>query len=235
MRRSFGLLALPAMAIIALRPGQAKADFIPPTGLAPGSQYEIMFVTSDRIGGSLFNYNQFAQTEASLNPTLPAATWHAIVSTSNPNSDAFGNAPSSPGIPVYDTLGNLITATGLYNYDPYFYTPPDHDEYGSPYLGEVWTGSNPDGYAAQYPLRDGPLNTTEADVGLSYVQNYGWIYSGGTELVELSLPIYALSSPITVPAPAPTPGPASLTMLVTGVLAVGAIGVSRRRRQATTT
>jgi hypothetical protein len=51
------------------------ATVVPPTGLAPGSKYQMVFVTADGTPATstdIFDYNAFARSEAApLNSLLP--------------------------------------------------------------------------------------------------------------------------------------------------------------------
>ncbi|MEI8376345.1 MAG: hypothetical protein WCJ35_26300, partial [Planctomycetota bacterium] len=97
-----GLLAVALTAT--LFGGTARANVILPTGLAPGSQYEIVFVTSDgttATSANIATYNNFVTAEANQNSTLYnlGVSWHAVASVV-PGPAATSNAPSA-GIPIY--------------------------------------------------------------------------------------------------------------------------------------
>ena len=90
-------------ATVTLLGGTALADVILPTGLNPGDQYEIAFVTADTMtatSGDIDDYNTFVSTEANQDATLGSlgATWHAIAG--NP----YVNAPAPYEMPIYNTL-----------------------------------------------------------------------------------------------------------------------------------
>src|SRR5689334_6429227 len=90
---------------------QIQAEVIPPIGLAPGSQYQLAFVTADTTTATSATeayYNAFVSAQAAQNASLPATTWSAITSTAD-GTNASLNAPWL-GLPVYDTTGKL-TAT----------------------------------------------------------------------------------------------------------------------------
>ncbi len=98
-----GLLAGALVATMLSR--TAMADVIPPD-LPAGSQYLIMFVTADSTqatSSDIETYDNFVQTEASLSPTLPNATWSAVATTPSFPAD---QASTTTTIPVYDTQGN---------------------------------------------------------------------------------------------------------------------------------
>src|ERR1700730_10846629 len=113
MRKSVAVFLLAVFA--ALSATQLMATVIPPIGLAPGSQYQLIFVTGDSItpgSSNIADYNAFAAAEAALSPSLPVATWHVVGSTASINANV--NAPSGD-VPVYNTQGiEVASAAGLY-------------------------------------------------------------------------------------------------------------------------
>jgi hypothetical protein len=105
--------------IISILSGVALATFsgvaqaaivIPPTGLAPGSQYRLVFTTSgtrDAISTNIDDYNTFVTTQANQSSALTAlgTTWTAIVSTFSTNALTNTSTDPSPsgvtGVPIY--------------------------------------------------------------------------------------------------------------------------------------
>jgi hypothetical protein len=147
------------------------ADVLVPSGLAPGSQYQLIFVTSGTTTATSNDINYYnnlvesAANAAGIGSSV-GITWTAVASTDS--VDAFTNAPSVA--PVYDLLGNLITPSSLYSsYTTPLVNLPVIDEYGvnifsaqknDPYPGFVWTGTAADGTGAKvgyYPSNDGTL------------------------------------------------------------------------------
>ena len=115
MRKSIVFFLLGAVAICALHAADLMADIIPPIGLAPGSEYQLIFVTADTTTATstdITTYNSFVTTEAGLNPSLPSATWDAVVSTATVNANV--NAPNvmvdGSYLPVFNTQGAGMTA-----------------------------------------------------------------------------------------------------------------------------
>jgi hypothetical protein len=99
---------------------QLRAEVVLPTGLAPGSQYEIAFVTADpttATSSDINYYNNFVRTEANQDPILAGlgVSWNAIASTATVNANT--NAPNGGSIPVYNTMGQLVAnaAAPLYS------------------------------------------------------------------------------------------------------------------------
>lgn len=149
----------------------AYAGFIPPN-LPAGSEYELAFVTRDTRNATSWNiadYNSFVTTEAAQNSNLPSGvTWHAIASTIGNidnglgQADANQNAPFTPSIPVYNTVGQLVAdaATPLYSAAGILINPIDCDQFGNAFATGVWTGSNIDG-TADRPAVIGELRTQQ--------------------------------------------------------------------------
>jgi hypothetical protein len=111
MRKSIAGLFFSAFA--AFSATQLLATVIPPIGLAPGSQYQLIFVTADSTtpgSSNIADYNAFAAAEAALNPSLPPAAWHVVGSTAS--VDANVNAPSG-GVPVYNTQGIEVASAAV--------------------------------------------------------------------------------------------------------------------------
>ncbi len=224
----------------------ARADAILPTGLAPGSQYQIAFVTADTItaeSDSESTYNNFVTAEAANSPALASlgASWTAITSTAD-GANASTNAATF-GVPIYNTLGQLVVGNGAlygtwdsYNgYSPVVLSNPIvADQNGTSVSAggvAVWTGSEPDGNAAhinafQLGATNGETLVGQAEPGLA--DNH-WITYGEDNILyygtPISHPVYALSSVITVPVPEPT------TLAILGSALPGLAAVYLRRRK----
>jgi hypothetical protein len=235
MPKSIAVLALAAFAVFALPATQVMADFIPPIGLPAGSPYQLIFVTADTTqatSSDISTYNAFVTAEAALNPSLPSATWNVVGSTATVNANV--NAPSTPGIPIYNTQGQLVTDAGLYltiETEPstYFDNPPAYNQYGNLYTRFAYTGSLGNGTVN---LLDGPLGggtsflpDTTVTIGQPNELNGAFLGIGLAFFDTESFPIYALSDPIN------TPEPTTITMLVSGFLTAGGFGLVRRRRR----
>ena len=111
MHKSITTLLFAVFASIPLVAGHLWADVIPPIGLAPGSQYQLIFVTAGTIAGTIPSeapYNAFVTAQALLNPSLPSTTWHSV--TAAGNTEALQNAPSGNLVPIYNTAGQLVQA-----------------------------------------------------------------------------------------------------------------------------
>jgi hypothetical protein len=212
---------------------QLRADVILPTGLAPGSQYEIAFVTSDgttATSSNIADYNNFVTSEANQDPILASlgVSWNAIASTTTVNANV--NAPNNGSIPVYNTLGQLVTSsTGPSIYvqdyvDDVLLVPLEENQYGTVYTnGIVWTGSTARGLASLYPMgNQGPFYSGYTEWGYAGMCNSYWFSDTTWPETQLE-PLYALSSPITV-----VPEPATLTHLASALLGLGLLYLRRR-------
>ena len=209
------LLAFVAFLSIAL---PACADFIPPN-LPAGSQYEIAFVTS---GGTTAtdpyeaDYNAFVTAQAQENPNLPQTTWHAMASTfeNGDIQDPRQNAPFTSSIPVYNTAGQLVAnaTTPLYSVSGTILNPIGYDQFGNAQNSYVWTGSGYDG-TPDDPLGGQPYSYGQPDLGYSDYQSFWLGGSGGFANSTNVYPLFALSSPITVPEPS------TIALLLMGLLA----------------
>lgn len=192
--------------------------------LPAGSQYQLLFVTAtsrNATSTDIATYNAFVTNEASgITELLPVGvTWHAIASTAA--IDANSNAPNPGGVPVYDTRGNVITSDYLYA----FHYPTQwirYNQYGNDVgTPKVWTGSSVSG-TRDYHL----MGESSVWLGWDYAYSESWLRQG-IDSSTANYPLYALSSPITVPN-APVPEPA--TIIIWSLLGTLAIGLGWRRR-----
>jgi hypothetical protein len=227
------IVAAGLLALASCGAGYANSIITTPVGLAPGTQYQLMFITSDTFNAEsadISTYNTEVTNEAALNPALAAfdaangVTWTDIGSTASVNANV--NAPAS-GL-VYDLDGDeeaspsnlLYSGTLLYS-DGIQYT-----DLGAPFEAAVWAGSLADGVGNSAFT----LGSTVVAYGVSALSTSGWLDvdpEGGGAPQSDFLRLYALSSVITVPVVAPEPG--------TGVLLVSGLGLlagfaSRNRR-----
>jgi hypothetical protein len=202
-------------------PGSAFAEVVLPS-LAPGSVYQLLFTTKstrDAAYGDLSPYNVFVRLQAELNPALPATTWWAVVSTGQP---AQSNAKVYADVPIYNTAGALIAASGSAFYSSTHAASMAYDQFGDLRLTGVWTGINANGSPKDYMSGYQPVTT----YGHSGLLNEGWASSGFSFNNVETRAIYALSDRL-VAVPEPSTSAMALACLV-----CGGFSMWRRRRQA---
>ncbi len=244
---------LMAVALAAMLGGSAMAGFTPPAGLAPGSEYQIAFVTSGGTTSTSTNiadYNSFVTQQAEQSPALVSlgATWTAIASTAAEN--VSDNAPTYAAVPIYNTAGQLVATGSSDLWSGSIQNFIDHDQFGDAANGKlVWTGIGynmadgspnlPLGDWSEFQNASGECWTDSPNVGISSVLSLGyWWYDYGyfepegaswDDLAKIqsqtTCPLYALSSPITVPVPEP----GTLTLLVSALLGLAGARHLRRR------
>ena len=222
-------------ALATLLGGTAMADAILPTGLAPGTQYEILFVTSDgttATSSNITDYDTFVTQEANNSPTLAGlaalgVTWSAVASTPTSNAN---QASSNTTIPIYDTRGNVLEASFPSLFTDTSFSGPAYDQLGNPISGlyatpYVYTGSNSFGAATLFSLGE------SSSVAIGLDGDDGWMaYGWAAQPTLTSYSFYAISSPITAPVPEPT----TLTLLASALLGLGVVYLRRRRAKALT-
>jgi len=199
--------------------------------LPAGSQYELIFVTADTTtaaSSNIADYDAFVASEAApLNSLLPnGVTWNALASTA---TSPVPNAPEPAGIPVYNTQGQELVSgsPGLYTIFPTQTAAlPNYNQFGNAYSGDVWVGTNNNG-SAYFPLGASPANIGVIGGAANFYPE-GWLgYTQDSNLSD-TLPLYGLSSVITVP----TPEPATLTLLASALLVFGGTRLGRRQHKA---
>jgi hypothetical protein len=200
-----------------------------PVGLAPGTQYQLAFVTLDGFfatSTSISDYNTDVSNEAALNSTLAAfdtangVTWTIIGSTET--VDANVNAPSS-GL-VYALDGDEVASGSATLYSGTLLSPIDIDQNGDLLLTNTWTGSTATGTAAG-GIND--LGQVFTELGDTQVTTGAWISDTNGVESDNDVNLYALSSVITVPSSSTTPEPGTI-VLIPGALFL-LFGMTRRR------
>jgi hypothetical protein len=229
----YSALLLLALVGLASRSDAGPIIVVPPT-LSPGDTYRLVFVTSttrDATSTDIVDYNNFVSTAANSVSALAAlgASWTAIGSTAT--MSAFDNigGPFSEG--VYRLDGGLV-APGL----TFFFALPsdahllpiDINELGAtvPDPTTVWTGTLPLGTVnPPFPLGGSVQSTWGLALPGAPV---GWVFQFFSP-IGTAMPLYAISSPLTVPAgggEVPEPGTIGMTALGGALLFL-----ARRRKQ----
>ncbi|MGA3186471.1 MAG: PEP-CTERM sorting domain-containing protein [Bryobacteraceae bacterium] len=227
MIRTFKNAGLLTAAILGCTACYGGTVFTTPPGLAPGTKYQLVFVTVDGFfatSSAISDYNVDVTAEAALNATLAAfdtangVTWTVIGSTTSVNADA--NAPST-GL-VYTLDGTEVASSGLYGGS--LLSPIDIDQNGNTDSTSVWTGSTTAGTVAG-GIND--LGQTFPEIGASGAATGAWIASENGIESDNDLALYALSSVITVPAASAVPEPGTIALTAGAFLLLGAM---RRKR-----
>ena len=223
------------IAILCLGGTNVSAEIFLPPGVAPGSQYQLAFITSQSNvapSGEISYYNDFVNNSADLagiGPHSPGGVlWHAIGSTAA--IDAIDNAPVTA--PLYTMHGDLIATSAADLWDGTIAHAIDYSESGAYLPGGggsfgAWTATLSNG-RKDYRFFFGDswviFGTNATD--FTWVQNY--IDTAG----DRDRALYAISDPITAPDtnPAAVPEPSAI-VLVGGLLSTLGPILAWRRRQ----
>jgi len=215
-----------------------------PTGLAPGTQYRLIFVTNGTYtAGSpaISTYNADIANEVALIPQLAAlgATWYAIGSTDTTSAIAnIGVSPSTVG--VYLLNGTTLVANGTGTTGTGLFSGSILSGIGINDLGlaiptePVWTGTLANGQGAtaggagcgsDCTLGDA---TTASVAGQTYIVGTptpGWWIDDAQSGDANSWQLYGVSSVLTVQG---TPEPGSIALAALGL---ASLFLARRCKQ----
>jgi hypothetical protein len=231
----------------------AASSFEEPTGLAPGSTYRLIFVTSDTTTATSSNiatYNTLANTDANLPAAvafgLPSSTWSAVAGTdtvsalSNISVGCTGSCLTDPiylvnGTEVATSQAALFSAPILTDIDltEVGGAAPSHTGYYD--ANYVWTGSNPDGSLADVepPYYVYGLGDSSGYAGAGLSDSTSYYLDDGNDTQTIAEPIYAISGELTVPsANIAAPEPMSAALLLTGGVMTGLARIRRRKARA---
>ena len=215
----------------------AYADFVTtPTGLDPGDQYRLVFITSDTRtaqSASIEDYNTFVD---GFGDNAIASDWKAIAST--PTVDAIdntGTTAQATSVPIYNLKDQLVAST----YSDLWSTASAdltfavrYDQTGESATGVMWTGTESGGTASIAPLgnTDPDDDNPNATIALGYEKDKQWIQFVDNVANNASFQFYGISSVLTVAggnAVVPEPSSAIGMVLLCGFGFAG----NRRRRQ----
>jgi hypothetical protein len=227
MRLSFAKLSFMLVGIPAC--SYASAIIIP-AGLAPGTEYRLVFVTATEYpatSGDIANYNNAVNGEADSVSALNAlgTTWLDIGSTDSVN--AIDNIGQDTGIPIYNLAGQLVaddatTSTGGL-FSGTLLGKIDVNELGATENAGVWTGSSSSGVA------DDPLGGTDDRLGLTFTVSSLWISTLKLDASTTDLHLYAISGILTVPDGPATPEPSTAVMGFSGTALLLLANYARKR------
>ncbi|WP_044035277.1 hypothetical protein, partial [Microcystis aeruginosa] len=159
MKLQLGIVCA-GVALATLGTGAAQAALVVvPTGLNPGDQYRLVFVTDgtrDATSTNIDDYNNFVTNEVTGSPlataltaagfTPSAITWKAIASTDSVAArDNTGTNPSSTGVPIYLIDGNRVANNNADLWDGSILTGIDRTPQESVGFFFVWSGTSDDG------------------------------------------------------------------------------------------
>jgi hypothetical protein len=236
-RRWIGPAAAALAALLSAGIGYGSTIDTTPSGLAPGTQYQLVFVTSDGFfatSTSISTYNADVTTEAALDSQLATfdsangVTWTVIGSTPTVNADS--NAAST-GL-VYTLNGTEVASSSNTLYSGSLLAPIDINQSGNVEGTLVWTGSSSSNGTSTNPFVE--LGGTFPVEGSSSSTTAAWISDTNGIEADNYLPLYALSSVITVPSTGAVPEPATVALIPTAMLLLFGIGRLRRNRPGVT-
>jgi hypothetical protein len=220
-------IVLAALVITVAAPSAAPITL--PTGLNPGDQYRLVFITSsirNAMSANIADYNSFVSGVANGVAELAAlgTNWTAIASV--PGTDASENTDTvfgdSPDLPIYLLDGTKMADGILDLWGGSRDVPINITEDGSFYSGLefVWTGTDSlgTGEFGEWLGTSGPV------VGNLLAIDGGWINDGSFPS-SLFLSLYGMSGVLTVTA---VQEPATVAILAMSLVV---LTVSWRRRQ----
>ena len=230
MIHSIRLIALAAAACLLVQSAAQGAIITQPTGLSPGDQYRLVFLTStarDATSTDIADYNTFVTGVATAVPQLDdlGTTWTAIASTAA--VDARDNtSTTTAGVPIYGLDDLRVAADNTDLWDGSLENRIWTTENGSIAPGVVWTGTQTDGFE----FAGSALGELAARNGVSVATDTNWVDSGDLSN-DLSLPMYAISGILIAEAVEAVPEPSTWALGMSGLAAMA--GALRRRRLST--
>lgn len=183
-----------------------------PTGLSPGDQYRLAFVTSatrDATSTNVADYNSFVTGVASTSPSLLAlgTNWTAIVSTSSvvARDNTSTNPAVTTGAPIYLLNDTRLADSNADLWDGSLDAPLDITELGNsvpPSTWWVWTGTLSYGTIVG-STHLGSDGLSLAYTGITSFSASQWV-EGSISFIGDQNHFYAISDTLTVqPVPVP--------------------------------
>ena len=226
MKKLLSVLSVFGLAAIAA--GTASARSIStPTGLNPGDQFRIVFVTSTETSATssdLSAYDNIVSSDATgytYGGTSPI--WKAIVSNVITDARDHIGLLSTSLIPLFTVDGTKVSTGNLWSgslLNPIYRTID-----GFLKSSDVWTGTNSvTGTSVEAPTRDYYVGAaSDVLVGFSTVPDGRWASFTSRDLVAL----YGISNVLAVPASVPEP----TTVMLASLGGLAALAYSFKRKQ----
>jgi hypothetical protein len=221
----------------------ARAGIIAPSGLHPGDQFRIVFVTTtltDATSSNLPYYDNIVLGDALRGGLgtygVTPVTWEAIASAASPRVvNAITRLPADD-VPIFLPDGTEVAVSGtalwntanvnlLHAIDETATGKP----VGDPIFGtDVWTGTRPNGSIAAI----GGFGDPMVALGNTANANVGWVRASGS-ISQVPQSLYGFSSVLTVPGESQAvPEPSSLTLVLVGIGGFVGARLARLRREA---
>ena len=220
------LSVLSVFALAAMAAGTASAGSIAtPTGLDPGNQFRIVFVTTTTTpatSSDLSTYDSVVSSDATgYTYGGNSPTWQAIVSSSTIDARDHIGLLSTSVIPLYTVDGTKVSTGNLWSGT--LLSPINRYIDGSTHNYGAYTGTQADGTKSN-PV--GPVGTDWTNIGQSNATNSQW--TAWTQADPVSLRnLYGISDVLTVPAAVPEPS----TVMLVGLGGLAALGYSFKRKR----
>jgi hypothetical protein len=249
--KQLGIVSGVALATLVTASAAQAALVVVPPGLNPGDQFRLVFVTSgtrNATSTDINDYNTFVTnqvtgsalatelTNAGFN--LGTITWKAIGSTPTVAArDNTGTNPSSTGVPIYLIDGNRVANNNGDLWDGSIQTPINRTQSDTVLNDRVWTGTFNSGVSAFNSIfTPGEFSLGGANPFNSITNGQSnstslWVNDNITFGINSPLPLYGISSVLTVPTPAVSvPEPSSLLGYITlgGLMLGGAVRKARK-------
>ena len=236
MKKLLSVLSVFALAAIAA--GTASAGSIAtPTGLNPGDQFRIVFLTFPAsatlpTSSNLSTYDNIVSSDATgYTYGGNSPIWKAIVSNVTTDARDHIGLLSTSLIPLYTVDGTKVSTGNLWSGELISGIGKRID--GQQVSDGVWTGTIWNTGTAMWretpPMRHqmGDLVGERAVFGLSYGLGADWANSN-TNINTASMRLYGISEVLTVPSAVPEPS----TVMLVGLGGLAALGYSFKRKRA---
>jgi hypothetical protein len=233
MKKLLSVLSIFALAAIAA--GTASAGSIAtPTGLDPGNQFRIVFVTTTTTpatSSDLSTYDSVVSSDATgYTYGGNSPIWKAIVSNVTTDARDHIGLLSTSLIPLYTVDGTKVSTGNLWSGE--LISPIGKRIDGQQVSDGVWTGTIWNTGTAMWredpPMRHqmGDLVGQTAVFGLSYGLGADWA-NANLNINTASMRLYGISEVLTVPASVPEPS----TVMLVGLGGLAALGYSFNRKR----